>query len=302
MTIFFFGMGYSARATARWFRKLVDADTRISGTTRSRSKVEELSAEGIRVHAFDGVAPGHMLGTDLAGASHIVMSIPPDRNGDPVFAHHKADLDTSEKLEWLCYFSTVGVYGDMNGAWIDESAECAPDNERSKRRVEAENAWRDYAKARGVPLMILRLAGIYGPGRSSLEKLREGTARRIIKPGQVFNRIHVEDIGRITAMAAEQKLEGTFNLADDEPAPPQDLVTFGAELLGMEPPPPVDFDDAELSEMARSFYLDNKRCSNAAIKKVLDTELTYPTYREGLQAVHAAGAADPSPPSEEDEN
>jgi nucleoside-diphosphate-sugar epimerase len=160
-----------------------------------------------------------------------------------------------------------------------------PRNERSDRRVLAEQAWRDYAAQRGVPLTILRLAGIYGPGRSTFDKLRDGTAKRVIKPEQVFNRIHVDDIGRVTALAAEARLDGTFNMADDEPAPPQDLVTLAAEMMGMEPPEAISFDAAEMTPMQRSFYADNKRVSNRAIKQALGIELLYPDYRKGLQAV-----------------
>jgi nucleoside-diphosphate-sugar epimerase len=182
----------------------------------------------------------------------------------------------------------VGVYGDFGGDWIDEDAPLVPRNERSDRRVLAEQAWRDYARARGVPLAILRLAGIYGPGRSTFDKLRDGTARRVIKPGQVFNRIHVEDIGRITALAAEAQLDGTFNLADDEPAPPQDLVTLAAEMIGVTPPPEIAFAEAQMTPMQRSFYADNKRVSNAAIKRALGIELLHPNYRQGLQSVLAS--------------
>jgi nucleoside-diphosphate-sugar epimerase len=221
----------------------------------------------------------------LRAATHVVFSIPPGAGGDPALVHHPADLDAAENLQWLCYYSTVGVYGDFGGAWIDEGAPLVPRNERSDRRVAAEQAWRDYAATRGVPLAILRLAGIYGPGRSVFDKLREGTAHRINKPGQVFNRIHVADIGRITALSAEARLEGTYNLADDEPAPPQDLVSYGATLMGVEPPPEVPFATAELTPMQRSFYADNKRVSNRAIKSALGIELLYPNYRVGLDAI-----------------
>jgi nucleoside-diphosphate-sugar epimerase len=156
--------------------------------------------------------------------------------------------------------------------------------------VAAEQAWQSYARQRGVPLLILRLAGIYGPGRSAFDKLRDGNARRIVKPGQVFNRIHVEDIGRVTALAAQRKLSGTFNLSDDEPAPPQELVAYAAKMMEIDPPPEIAFDQAEMTEMARSFYSDNKRVSSAAIKQALAIELLYPTYREGLHAIFAQPA------------
>lgn len=291
MGVFFFGMGFSSKATARAIHEIIDRDIPVFGTTRSRKKADELIRSGIKAHAFDGRAPGLMLAGDLLKSTHVVASIPPTEQGDPVLAHHKKELDQAPDLEWLCYFSTVGVYGNTDGAWIDETAECLPGNERSKQRLETEQLWRDYAKTRGVPLAIMRIAGIYGPGRSTFDKLRDGTARRVVKPGQIFNRIHVDDIGRVTALAARTQLEGTFNLTDDEPAPPQDLVTFAAELADVEAPPETPFDEAEMTEMARSFYGDNKRVSNAAIKKALGIELLYPTYRQGLRAIFGEEAA-----------
>lgn len=291
MGVFFFGMGYSSKAAARAIHEIVDRDMPVYGTTRSRKKAEDLIRNGIKAHAFDGRAPGLMLAGDLLKSTHVVASIPPTEQGDPVLLHHKKELDAAEQLEWLCYFSTVGVYGNADGAWIDEKAECRPANERSVLRVKTEQQWRDYAKARKLPLAILRIAGIYGPGRSTFDKLREGTARRVIKPGQVFNRIHVDDIGRVTALAARNRLEGTFNLTDDEPAPPQDLVSFAADLADVDAPPEVPFEEAELSEMARSFYADNKRVSNAAIKRALGIELLFPTYRQGLKAIFSEEAA-----------
>ena len=290
MNLFFFGMGYSSLAAAREAHRLIDPATTIAGTTRSADNADLLADSAIRAHLFDGRGPGPSLAPDLRAATHVVLSIPPDANGDPALNWHKADLDAAENLEWLCYYSTVGVYGDFGGAWVDETAETRPVNFRSVWRVAAEQAWKAYAKQRGVPLLILRLAGIYGPGRSAFDKLRDGNARRIVKPGQVFNRIHVEDIGRVTALAAQRKLSGTFNLSDDEPAPPQDLVAYAARMMEIDPPPEIGFDKAEMTEMARSFYADNKRVSSAAIKKALAIELLYPTYREGLHAIFAQPA------------
>ena len=238
------------------------------------------------MHVFDGVAAGASLADDLRQTTDIVLSIPPDERGDPVLNLRRETLDPAQDLGWLCYFSTVGVYGDFGGAWIDETAATRPINARSRLRVEVEEQWRRYADERGVPLLILRLAGIYGPGRSAFDKLRDGTARRIVKPGQVFNRIHVEDIGRVTQLAMQRRLAGTFNLADDEPAPPQDLVTYAAELMGVPAPAEVPFEEAQMTPMARSFYSDNKRVSNRAIKEALGIELLYPTYRQGLETIH----------------
>ncbi len=290
MNVFFFGMGYSSRATARALHQLGDANTPIAGTSRSEERAEAFADTNYRIHVFDGEVPGTTLGEELRKATHVILSIPPDERGDPALMHHRADLDAAENLEWIGYFSTVGVYGDFGGQWVDEDAPTRPVNFRSQQRVVAEQAWRDYAAARGVPLFIERLAGIYGPGRSAFDKLREGTARRIVKPGQVFNRIHVGDIGRITALAALSKLEGTFNLADTEPAPPQDLVTYAAEVMGVAPPAEVPFETAKMTEMARSFYGDNKRVSSKRVLAALGTELEYPTYREGLDAIWKAHA------------
>ncbi|CDP50518.1 Nucleoside-diphosphate-sugar epimerases [Devosia sp. DBB001] len=283
MRVFFFGMGYSSQASAEALRK-DDPAVEIAGTVRDDGRAQALAAKGYDIRVFDGERPG-ALGEALSGASHVVVSTPPGAQGDPVLRHHWADLARAPKLEWLCYFSTVGVYGDFGGAWVDESAPCHPENERSRQRVVAEDEWRSFAREKGIPLLILRLAGIYGPQRSTFDRLRDGTARRIVKPGQVFNRVHVADIGRVTALAAQRRLGGVFNLADDEPAPPQDLITYAAELMGVAPPPEVPFEAAEMTPLARSFYADNKRISNAAIKAALGIDLLYPNYREGLSAI-----------------
>ena len=285
MGVFFFGMGFSSLATARAIHELIDKDVPIFGTTRTEDGLEALADSPYRAHLFDGESPGTTLVPDLRRATHVVLSIPPTEAGDPALRMHRADLDAAPDLEWLCYFSTVGVYGDFGGAWIDESAPTRPINQRSAHRVEVEQQWRDYAAKRGVPLLILRLAGIYGPGRSAFDKLREGTARRIVKPNQVFNRIHVEDIGRVTALSAQRKLAGTFNLADDEPAPPQDLIEYAARQMSVAVPPDIPFETASMTPMARSFYSDNKRVSNKAIKQALGIDLLYPNYRVGLDAI-----------------
>jgi len=285
MGVFFFGMGYSSLAAARSIHEIIDRDVPIAGTTRTEEGVERLAESPYRLHVFDGMTAGTTLATDLRKATHVVLSIPPGDAGDPALNLHRADLDAAGDLEWLCYYSTVGVYGDFGGAWIDERAATKPVNKRSQQRVEIEQAWRDYAASRGVPLLVLRLAGIYGPGRSSFDKLREGTARRIIKPNQVFNRIHVEDIGRVTALAAQSKLSGTFNLSDNEPAPPQDLVEYAARLMGVPVPPGIPFEAAQMTPMARSFYTDNKRVDSEAIQQALGISLLYPNYRAGLDAI-----------------
>lgn len=287
MGVFFFGLGYSSLATARWIHRLVAPDVPIAGTVRSEEKAARLRAEGIRAHVFDGNSPSPTAREDILRATHVIHSIPPPGPQDPVLAFHRADLDDAPDLQWLGYFSTVGVYGDANGDWIDESAPARAMNTRGRNRIDTEQLWLAYARERGLPLLVLRLAGIYGPGRSAFDKLRAGTAQRIVKPNQVFNRIHVEDIGRVTAMAAKGKLGGIYNLADDTPAPPQDMITHAAQLADVTPPPEIAFAQAELTPMGRSFYEENKRCSNAAIKQALGIELLYPSYREGLAAILA---------------
>lgn len=284
MRAFFFGLGYSSQASAHLMR-MRGACVDTLGTVRTTDKANRLTQSGLSALVFDGTAPGQDVGAALRQASHVIVSVAPDEAGDVVLRHHRAELDAMPTLEWLCYYSTVGVYGDFGGAWIDESAALTPRNERSGFRVRAEEEWIAYAAERGVPLCILRLAGIYGPGRSSFDKLADGTARRVVKPGQVFNRIHVGDIAEITLLAATQRLAGIFNLADDEPAPPQDLIAYAAAKMGVEPPAEVDFDEAEMTPMARSFYRDNKRVSNKAIKTALGIELLYPNYRAGLDAI-----------------
>jgi nucleoside-diphosphate-sugar epimerase len=285
MQAFFFGMGYSSRATAQALHGLVGPDVPVAGTTRSEERAESFADTAYRIHVFDGEVPGATLAGDLTAATHLILSIPPDERGDPALRLHRQTLDAARDLQWIGYFSTVGVYGDFAGEWIDEDAPTRPLNARSRQRVAAEEAWRAYADDRGLPLFIERLAGIYGPGRSAFDKLREGTARRVVKPGQVFNRIHVDDIGRLTARAAVAKLAGTYNLADREPAPPQDLVTYAAGLMGVAPPPEVPFDKADMTEMARSFYSDNKRVASRRLLEALGTDLAYPSYREGLEAI-----------------
>lgn len=283
MRAFFFGLGFSSQRAAAAMRNA--GFNGVGGTVRSADKAERLRHAGVDAVLFDGSSPSRAVAAALGQASHVIQSIAPNEIGDPALLHHRDDLETAEKLEWLCYYSTVGVYGDFDGDWIDETAPLVPRNMRSDRRVLAEQAWRDFAKARGVPLTILRLAGIYGPGRSTFDKLREGTSRRVIKPGQVFNRIHVDDIARVSALAAAARLDGTFNLADDEPAPPQDVIEYAARMIDLPVPPDLPFETADMTAMQRSFYRDNKRVSNHRIKQALGIDLLYPNYRAGLQQI-----------------
>lgn len=281
--LFCFGMGYSATLLAR---RLAARSWQVTGTSTSTGGAEAIARAGWRGLVFDGTAPSPAVAAALADATHAVVSVPPGAAGDPVLAHHAAGLAQSGTLAWIGYLSTLGVYGDHGGRWIDETTPVAPDLPRTRRRVEAESAWRAFARASGKRVQVFRLAGIYGPGRSAVDNVRDGTARRIIKAGQVFNRIHVEDIAAVLATAIERG--GTheiYNVTDDEPAPPQDVIAFAAELIGVPLPPAIPFENAALSEMARSFYADNRRASNARMKTDLGVTLKYPTYREGLRAL-----------------
>jgi nucleoside-diphosphate-sugar epimerase len=262
----------------------------IAGTVRSPDKAAGLRRAGIAAHVWPGGEPEAATLAALAGADAILVTAAPGEAGDPVLADCRRALGQCGRLRQVIYLSTVGVYGDHGGAWIDETAPARPSNPRGRRRIEAEEAWTAFARERGIGLQCHRLAGIYGPGRSAIDDLRAGTARRIVKPGQVFNRIHVADIaGAIAAGLARPEVTGPINVCDNEPAPPQDVVAFAAALLGMPPPPETPFESAALSEMARSFYAENKRCRNTRLSGELGYGLRYPTYREGLRAVLAEG-------------
>ncbi|WP_374684912.1 SDR family oxidoreductase [Mesorhizobium sp. J428] len=281
MRIFLFGAGYSARAFARLAAGEADA---IAGTTRTESKADALRAAGIQPFLFDG-AVSPQIAAELAQATHLVISAAPTETGDPVIATaHDLLVGATPALRWIAYLSTVGVYGNHDGAWIDETAECRPRPGRSDNRLEAEKEWSDLARERGVPLAMLRLSGIYGPGRNALVNLENGTARRIVKPGQIFNRIHVDDIAGSLLHLARYKTGGVFNVTDDEPSPPQDVVAFAAGLMGVAPPPEIDFDTADLTPMARSFYGENKRVSNAKLKAT-GYCFVHPNYRAALTAM-----------------
>jgi nucleoside-diphosphate-sugar epimerase len=283
MNLFCFGLGYSAETLIRLHG---DQFTAIGGTVRTLDKANRLRAMGINAIVYSGGAAGRLVAAALEAADGLLVSAAPDEAGDPMLRQLRPELETAENLKTIVYLSTVGVYGDHGGAWIDESTAPNASSERGKRRVEAETAWRIFGEKRGVAVQVHRLAGIYGPGRNQLDDLREGTARRIIKEGQVFNRIHVEDIaGAALAGFRHPDVSGAFNICDDEPCPPQDVVEFAAGLLGLPPPPETPFAEARLSEMARSFYSESKRCSNRRLREVLGYALRYPTYREGLKAL-----------------
>lgn len=268
-------------------KRLATLGWHVSGSARNGDKCAELLDQGFEVVVFDGTARAPALRELLGTATHLLLSAPPDAQGDPVLRHHGEDIAAAANLRWIGYLSTVGVYGDYDGDWVDEDAPLKPATERGKRRVDAERAWRDLAERLSVPLAIFRLAGIYGPSGNQLLSMRAGTAKRIVKPGQVFNRIHIADIATVLERSIAHPPAGVraYNVCDDEPTPPQDVVAYAADLLGMVPPLETSFDEADLSAMARSFYADNKRCRNERIKQELGVELAFPTYREGLAAL-----------------
>lgn len=294
---FGFGLGYTGEYLAR---RSIDGGGRVAGTTRNAEKCARLRAFGIDAHVFAPAAVGREISgpagplddaaTALADTTHLLSAVPPDEAGDPVLRGYAAEIAGIGGLRWIGYLSTTGVYGNRDGAWVDEDTPPNPSSARARCRVRAEAAWRDLGRQCGIGVHIFRLAGIYGPGRSALDTVRAGTARRIVKPGQIFSRIHIEDIARVLEASMAHPASGydppgrVYNVCDDDPAPPQDVVAYACELLGVEPPPEISFESAELSPMARSFYLDNKRVDNRRMKRELEITLCYPSYREGLGA------------------
>jgi nucleoside-diphosphate-sugar epimerase len=286
--LFCFGLGYSALALAARLRA---KGWRIAGTSREEARRQALLGQGIEAWRLDRGHPLADARTALAGATHLLSSVPPDGAGDPVLDLHGAEIAALPGLAWVGYLSTTGVYGDRGGGWVDEESELKPSGERGRRRMAAEAAWLSLRRDHGLPIHIFRLAGIYGPGRSAFDSLRSGRAQRIDKPGQVFSRIHVDDIAQVLeASIARPRPGGIYNLCDDDPAAPEAVIAEAARMLGREPPPLVPFAEAKLSEMGRSFYDDNKRVHNERIKRELGIRLAYPDYRAGLAAILAAEA------------
>ena len=281
MKLLVFGLGFSARHVAQ---RLQIAGAHVTATVRSRAKADGLAQAGITARVF---SPDHVdaqIADDIAASDAILISVPPGESGDPVLASFAAPIAAAPNLRWVGYLSTVGVYGDHAGNWVDETTPTTPGKGRSRLRTTTEQAWL------ALGAHVFRLSGIYGPGRNQLVQLASGTARRIVKPGQVFNRIHVADIAAVVeASLARPRRGGIYNVTDSEPAPPQDVVAFAAGLCGIEPPPEIPFESAELSPMARSFYAESKRVRNDSIKRELGVHLRYPTYREGLTALRADG-------------
>jgi dTDP-4-dehydrorhamnose reductase len=281
------GLGYTAAHYVATFGQRFD---RVIGTTRSGRYAEQPTSRDVEILAFDGATASPELMERVGESDALLISTPPGENGDPVLAC-LADAIARGAARAIVYLSTIGVYGDSGGAWIDEESPPNPGSPRSVARLAAEEAWRRFSAAHGKVLAVLRLAGIYGPDRNALVTLAAGTARRIIKPGQVFNRIHVTDIAQAIDACFAQSAAGVFNLADDEPAPPQEVIAFAAELMGKAPPPEIPFEVARaaMSAMAQSFYADNRRVRNDKLKQTLGVRLAYPTYREGLRALFGAG-------------
>ncbi|WP_417269307.1 SDR family oxidoreductase [Celeribacter sp.] len=278
--LFSFGHGYSSSALAA---RLVPQGWRITGTTREAHNADAIRASGVT----PVIVPDQDIAPALREATHLLVCAAPDENGDPMLARYQDLLtEAAPHLTWVGYLSTTGVYGDHGGDWVDEDTALSPATRRGQMRVEAENAWTAFCAANTLPLSIFRLAGIYGPGRGPFAKVRAGTARRIIKDGQVFSRTHVEDIAQVLEAAINRpQCSGIFNVCDDDPAPPQDVIAYAAELLGLPLPEAVDFETAELSPMARSFYAESKKVRNDRIKNDLGVRLLYPDYKTGLEAL-----------------
>lgn len=282
--IFIFGAGYSGKAFAGANKE----KARIFGTTRTPEKVESLKQAGIAPLLFDGALTPEV-GEALENTTHLIVSVAPEEAGDPVLNAARLAITAMPALRWIGYLSTVGVYGDYGGGWVDETAACRPMSKRSVMRVDAEQDWLELGREIGKPVAILRLSGIYGPGRNALVNLENGTARRLVKPGQVFNRIHCDDIAGALWHLVDGNTGGIFNVTDDEPAPPQDVVSYAASLMGVEPPPEIPFETAQLSPMARSFYGENKRVANTAIKAA-GYRFRFPDYRQAFDRMWADGS------------
>jgi nucleoside-diphosphate-sugar epimerase len=301
-TLVCLGFGYCAEHYAIAHGARFD---RIVGTAQTADKVAALTHRafadrGIEALTFDGKAVSQVLHEAVSEADALLVSIPPDEAGDPALAALGDTLAQAARLRSIVYLSTVGVYGDHGGAWVDESTQPTPGQPRSRERLNAERAWQALGARHSCAVAVLRLAGIYGPGQNALVQVARGTARRIVKPGQVFNRIHVADVARAIDAAFARRADGVFNLADDEPTPPGDPIVFAAELLGVAPPPEIPFEEARksMTEMAASFYAENRRVKNEKLKTALGVVVAYPTYREGLTALRtSATSADGHPQS-----
>ncbi len=289
-SFFCFGLGYSAGLLAR---RLVAEGWRVAGTSRTDEQCAALRAQGIAAVPFERGQP--IDPALLDGVTHLLSSVPPDKDGDPVLDEHVAAIGAAKGLHWIGYLSTTGVYGDYRGVWVDEAEPLRPSHERAWRRVHAEQRWFDLKRLHAMPVHVFRLAGIYGPGRSVLNDVRAGTAERIVKKRQFFGRIHVEDLASVVRASMDRQQPGgaIYNVADDLPAPPQDVVAYACDLLGVPPPPEIPFERARetMSPMQLSFWTDSKKIRNDKIKAELGVALKYPDYKAGLAAVLAAERA-----------
>ncbi|MFQ5785486.1 MAG: SDR family oxidoreductase [Alphaproteobacteria bacterium] len=283
--LFCFGLGYTGTRLAE---ALLADGWQVAGTCRSEETRVALAARGVEARLFDRDRPLADGADALAGATHLLSTAPPDESGDPVLDCHADAIARAEDLEWIGYLSTTAVYGDHRGLWVDEDTPPAPSSERGERRFAAETLWFNYWWGHGIPVQVFRLAGIYGPGRDPFDAVRAGTAKRIDKPGQVFSRIHVDDIVAVLRASIARPNGGrVYNVCDDCPAPPAEVVAYACELLSVAPPPLVPYDEAGLSTMAQNFYADNKRVRNDRIKDELGVALRYPDYKTGLKALLA---------------
>jgi len=290
-TLICLGFGYSAEHFVETFGQKFE---RIIGTVRGAERAAILNAYHagrLQALVFDGTHPASELKSAIAEADYALVSVPPDERGDPVAAALGDAFATAKHLRSIVYLSTVGIYGDHGGAWVDEQTPPRPGAARSRQRLAAERVWQDFGARHGVAVAILRLAGIYGPGPNALLQIARGKARRIVKAGQIFNRIHVGDIAQAIDAAFARTASGIFNVADDEPAPPGDPIAFAAQLMGRDPPPEIAFDEAAsaMSPMALSFWQECRRVKNDKLKRELGVALRYPSYREGLSALFAEG-------------
>ncbi|WP_201863296.1 SDR family oxidoreductase [Microvirga soli] len=289
MKLFVFGLGYTA---LQFIHLYGHRFTSVGGTVRSVEKAKALVVEGIQACRFDGKDFDPAILQHLEQSEVLLISAAPAEGRDPALEQFAEAIAAAPGLRWVGYLSTVGVYGDAGGGWVDEGTPPNPASARARQRIEAERQWLDLGASAPFAVQIFRLAGIYGPGRNALMKVADGTAKRIVKPGQVFNRIHTEDIAQVLMASTERPSRNAiYNVADDEPGPPQDVIAYAAELLGREPPPEIPFEEANQTPMARAFYEDNKRVRNMRIKSDLGVKLRYPTYRDGLQGLLQAGEA-----------
>ena len=287
MKLLVFGLGYSALHTAQ---RLQVSGARVTATVRSRAKAEGLAQAGITARVFSPDHVDEAIADDIAASEAILVSIPPGESGDPVLASFADRIAAAPNLRWIGYLSTVGVYGDHAGGWVDETTPLGAGQQRSQNRVTAEQDWLAFGAANNIAVHIFRLSGIYGPGRNQLAQLAAGTARRIVKPGQIFNRIHVADIAAvIEASLARPRPGGIYNVTDNEAAPPQDVVAFAARLCGVEPPPEIPFEAAELSPMARSFYSESRRIRNELIREELGVTLALSDLSRRVDRLRALG-------------